>query len=166
MKEGKSRKYQDDRGLNARDRKHLNKIMMQADFKAALSRIMVLGSSVAVGFGAASMEALQPNFSFHISMMTLVAFALGFILLHIYWRILLHPSEAPAQKRLRFIASCFLACGGVAGFLYPLRFIAPSNHKEVAAGLLMALCAALGVAALLLLCKRFLDEDARSNDDR
>jgi hypothetical protein len=121
---------------------------------------MILGSSLALGFGTASLEALQRDFSFRISAKTLVAFVLGATLLYIYWRILLNPSKAPRQKRLRVAASIALFIGGVVGFLYPLRFIAPNNYREVAAGLLAAFAGLSVVATLLLFCKRFLDKDS------
>src|SRR5207302_6737638 len=127
---------------------------MQRDLKSVLGRIMVFGSSLVGGFATASLEALQPGFSFRISVMTFVAFAAGFGLLSLYWKILFHPSRSPAHRRLRRAASVLLALGGIAGFLYPLRFIAHSNVREVAAGLVMALGAVVGVAALLLFCKR------------
>jgi len=125
---------------------------------------MLFGSSLAGGFAAASLQALQPNFSFRVSAKTLVAFGLGFLVLYCYWRILFHPSVSSGQKRLRMGASALLAIIGLTGFLYPLRFIAPNNHGEVAAGLVIACLALAVVIALLLMCKRFLDADARKNE--
>jgi hypothetical protein len=130
---------------------------------APLRRIMVVGSSLAAGFGTASLEALQPNFSFKITFRTVIAFVAGAMLLAVYWRILLSPSKRPGQKRLRFTASALLAVGGLAAFLYPLRFIAPSNSLDVAIGLLAAFCGISAVIILLLWCKRFLDDDTRNN---
>jgi hypothetical protein len=136
---------------------------MQTDPKPTLRRVMMLGSSLTAGFATASLQALQPSFSFQISFKTLVAFGLGFVALLAYWRIFFSSSDSPGQKRLRVIASILLALAGVAGFLYPLRFIAPNNHAEVAAGLGLAFCALAGVTVLLFWCKRFLDEDTRNN---
>src|SRR6266566_1501435 len=128
------------------------------EFSAGLRRIMVLSSSVACGFAAASLEALQPDFSFHVSGKTPVAFAVGAALVWIYWRIIFSASKAPRQNRLRFTASALLILAGVAGFLYPLRFIAPNNYADVLIGLAIAFGVLSGVAGLLLYCKRFLDE--------
>jgi len=135
-------------------------VRMQAERKSALQRIMVLGSSLAAGFGTASLEALQPNFSFRVSLKTLGAFIFGFATLYIYWRILFHPSKGPGWKWLRISASALLALGGVAAFLYPLRFITPGKRQDVAVGLAIAFCALLGVATLLFWCRRFLENDA------
>src|SRR5438046_477285 len=97
--------------------------LVQTGNKSALARIMIFGSSIAAGFAAASLAALQPNFSFRLSLKTFAGFAAGFLLLYVYWRILFHPSKTPAQRRLRLAASMLLALCGIAGFLYPLRYI-------------------------------------------
>jgi len=123
---------------------------------------MVLGSSLAAGFAVGSLEALQPNFSFKVSAKTVIAFALGAVMVWIYWTILLNPSKTPRQNRLRWVASAVLFLAGVAGFLYPLRFIAPNNYPDVILGLGAALCGISVVAVLLLACKRFLDKDSES----
>jgi hypothetical protein len=135
----------------------------QAGLDPTLRRIMVLGGSLGFGFAMASLQALQPNFTFQISLKTPVAFLLGSAMLFLYWKILLHPSQSPGQKRLRVVATAVLAFAGVGGFLYPLKFIAPNNHAEVMVGLATAFCGLSGVAALLLCCKRFLEKDARKN---
>jgi len=124
--------------------------------------IMVLGSSLAAGFAVGSLEALQPNFSFKVSAKTVIAFALGAAMVWIYWTILLNPSKTPRQNRLRWVASAVLFLAGVAGFLYPLRFIAPNNYPDVILGLGAALCGISVIAVLLLACKRFLDRDSES----
>ena len=124
---------------------------------------MVLSSSLAAGFATASLQALQPNFSFKVSVKTLVAFAIGSIMAWIYWRILLSASTTPRQRRLRVFASVLLFFAGVAGFVYPTRFIAPNNYRDVIVGLIAAFCGLAGVAVLLLFCKRFLDNDSRDN---
>ncbi len=135
----------------------------EAAFNPVLRRIMVFGSSLAFGFAGASLEALQPGFSFHISWRTVAVFFIASTILYIYWRILLHPGQEPRQRTLRITASIFLALAGIAGFLYPLRFIAPNNYTEVIIGLVTAFCGLTGVAVLLICCKRFLDKDSRDN---
>ena len=130
--------------------------------KSRLRQIMVLGSALAAGFAVGSLEALQPDFSFKISAKTVIAFALGAAVLGIYWSILLNPSKTPRRNRLRWMASAALFLAGVAGFLYPLRFIAPNNYPDVIIGLGAALCGIGVVAVLLLACKRFLDRDSES----
>ena len=135
----------------------------QAGANRTLRLLISVGSSLTAGFAVASLEALRPNFSFEISWKTVVAFFIGAILLYCYWKVIFRQSNSSSGKRLRWAASLVLAALGVLGFLYPLRFIAPNNYKEVTSGLLMAFGAILAVVTLLWLCKRFLDEDTRWN---
>jgi hypothetical protein len=134
----------------------------QVDSKSLLGQIMIWGTSLAVGFAAASLAALQPDFSFRLSPRTFLAGAMGAAFTACYWRILL-SSTGSGRKYLRVGASALLFCGGVAGFLYPLRFIAPDNYSDVLAGLAIAFCGLTGVALLLFWCKRFLDKDSQNN---
>ncbi len=128
--------------------------------KAALVRVMIWGSALAAGFATGSLQALQPDFSFRVSFNTFIAFTLGSTLIYLYWKVLLNPSKNPRQKRLRWAASILLLLGGIAGFLYPLKFIAPNNFHEVTLGLLAAFAGLSVIALMLLICKRFLDKDS------
>lgn len=135
----------------------------KAESKSPLARIMIGSSCLAAGFVVASLEALRPNFLFKISVRTVLAFLGGSMLLYIYWRIILHSSQTPGQRRLRQTSSLLLVVGGLAAFLYPIRFIAPNSFGEVGVGLVMAFAGLSAVAMLLFACKRFLDRDADKN---
>jgi len=135
----------------------------KTESKSPLARIMIVSSCLAAGFVLASLEALRPSFSFKISLRTVLAFLGGSMLLYVYWRIILHPSQTPGQRRWRRASSVLLVLGGLAAFLYPIRFIAPNSFGEVAGGLLMAFAGLAGVTLLLFACKRFLDRDAHNN---
>jgi hypothetical protein len=124
---------------------------------------MIWGSSLVAGFGTASLQALQPGLSFQISIKTFVAFAIGAGVLAVCWRVIVNPSTERSQKVRRFAVSALLAVAGLAGLLYPLRFVAPAQFRPLCIGIAMALCALSGVAILLLMCKRIFDADERNN---
>src|ERR1051326_2323090 len=131
----------------------------QVDNERALRRIMICGSSLAAGFGTASLQALQPGLSFRISINTAVAFLIGAAVLAVCWRIILNRSLERRQKLTRLAVLAMLALAGLAGLLYPLRFVAPDQLRPLRIGIAMALCALSGVATLLLMCKRMFDRD-------
>jgi hypothetical protein len=135
------------------------------DFQSALRRIVVVGTSLAAGGMAASLEALRPDFSFHLSLQTAAVFALAALALRVYWWIIFHPLKTSRQNFLRMTATGLLAAAGVAAFLYPARFVASSRYPDLAVGLLAAVCALSGVAALLFACKRFFEGEP-ANDSR
>jgi hypothetical protein len=135
----------------------------KTESRSPLARIMIVSSCLAAGFVLASLEALRPNFAFKVSARTALAFVGGSVLLYVYWKIILHPSQAPGQRRLRQTSSALLILSGLAAFLYPIRFIAPNSFGEVAVGLVMAFAGVAGVTLLLFVCKRFLDRDTHDN---
>lgn len=136
-----------------------------ADNEWVLKQIIIWGSSVAGGFGAASMQALETNLSFALSYKTLVAFVCGMALVVAFWKSIFHPLTGARQRVLRLVTSGLLIAGGFAGVLYPLRFVSPSQFPALITGLSVAVCALGGVATLLYLCKRFFDEDERKNTE-
>ena len=133
----------------------------ETDNERVLKQIIIWGSALAGGFGAASLEALRPNVTFVISPATAIAFLGGVALVAAFWKSLFHPSTGSIQRFFRFATSALLVAGGVAGVIYPLRFVAPAQFPALITGLAVAVCALSGVAGLLYLCKRFLDDDER-----
>lgn len=133
-----------------------------------LRRIIVLGTSIGFGCVVGSLEALRPShagFTFQITGRSFVAFAIGAILVFPFWRIIFSPSQSAHQTASRRWAMIFLAILGLASFLYPLRFIPNEKISSLLIGLGAAICALTGVAGLLWMMKRFLDRDARQNEN-
>jgi hypothetical protein len=119
--------------------------------------------STALAFGAvlASDQALikdASGFSFHLSMGTPAVFAVGFAAGLIYWRIVLAGATGGRALLLR-ISSFLLLLGGVASFLYPLRFLPAERLPEVFIGLSTAAVALSLVAFVLWQFKKFFDQE-------
>jgi hypothetical protein len=124
----------------------------------------IVSYSTALAFGGmlASLEALYNDtsgFSFHFSVGTLAAFAIGFAVGLIYWRIVSLDAAGGASLLLR-ASSFLLLLGGVAAFLYPLRFLPAEKLHEVLQGLTAAVVALSLIALMLWRLKIFFDQDA------
>lgn len=124
-----------------------------------LRQIIIYGSSVGVGAAAASLEALRPHYLFEFSGRTLIAFVLGAAVLWVYWQIVFSEREGRAWQLFRRLATFGIIAGGLVAFLYPLRYIAPTRYPELATGLCAAIFALSGVAIMLLLCRRFFEDE-------
>jgi hypothetical protein len=138
-----------------------NKFSMktQADNRRDLRQIIIYGSSLALGAAAASLEALRPHYEFVFSTRTGLAFFLGAGVLWGYWQILFHPDNRRHWRLVRGLATAVVGVGGLAAFLYPLRYVAASRYPELATGLFAAVFALSGVAIMLLLCRRLFEGD-------
>jgi hypothetical protein len=118
---------------------------------------IVLGST-ALGLGcmAATLEALRPSaagFGFSVSAWTFVAFAIGLGAGLLYWKL-----EAGSRLVGR-VANAVLLLGGVAGFLYPLRFVPEDKMTDIGIGLGLAVCALSLGGFMLWRLKSFFDKD-------
>ena len=122
-------------------------------------RIIIWASSLAMGVGAASLEALRPHCTFEFSATTPVAFAVGMAGLWSYWMLIFNPRTGALWRRLRVMATALVALAGFTGFLYPVRFIAPEKYPELAIGLAAAVTALSVLTTLLLGCKRLFEEE-------
>jgi hypothetical protein len=125
---------------------------------------IVLGST-ALGLGcmAATLEALRPSaagFGFKVSGWTFVAFAMGLGAGLLYWKL-----EAGSRLVGR-IANAALLLGGVAGFLYPLRFVPEDKMADIGIGLGLAVCALSLVGFMLWRLKSFFDKDDEAAEAR
>jgi hypothetical protein len=131
-------------------------------------RIVAWSTSLAFGGMLASIEALHngaSGFAFRVSGWTMVAFAIGVVVGLIYWKIVLPSSTAGPSSRPR-IMSFFLLLGGVAAFLYPLRFVPTKNLREIFIGLAAAAVALSLVGLMLWRLKIFFDKDAATVESK
>jgi hypothetical protein len=134
-----------------------------------LLRVMVLGTSLASGAMASSLEALHAGptgFYFTLSWRTGVVFVCGAALVLWVWKVVLNETDTPRQRLARRVAKGLLVLSAAAAFLYPLRFVPKSKLPEIAIGLGMAACALSIVGYLLLRVRRFLEADERENQGK
>jgi membrane protein implicated in regulation of membrane protease activity len=134
---------------------------------SGLLRIMVLGTALACGAMAGSLQALRARaagFYFEISWRTAVVFVIGTVLILWIWRIMLDESDSPRQRLARRVAKSFLFASAAAAFLYPLRFVPRSKLPDIAIGLSLAIFVLSIVGILVWKTRRFLEEDEREHE--
>ncbi len=122
-------------------------------------QIMIWGSSLPAGAILAALQALQADYSFKTSLFTFVAFIVGTSIGLIFWKIIFETT----RPIWRMIASTVMTFGGIAAFLYPLRFIPVSKLAELMTGLSFAVFALSLAAIMMLKLRDFFDEDDRVN---
>lgn len=127
-------------------------------------RIASFATAVGFGFGAASMQALEKTssgLSFDFSAMTAVAFIIGAVIALGFWRLLARSlaADKPNTKALN-AAVAGLVVMAIAGFLYPLRFVAEEKYADLWIGLGLAVMALSLVGAVLWKLIRILNKDA------
>jgi hypothetical protein len=137
---------------------------MTSENQSNLRQIMVWGSAVGAGFGAGSLAALRPHLDFAFSYKPVVAFLVAAMVVYFYWQLIFRSLDEPGLRVRRNAATVLLCFLGVAGLLYPIRFIAPTNYGEVLTGLITAFIALSGVAMLLLLMARFFNDEKLSEE--
>ncbi len=127
-----------------------------------LFKIASYATALAFGAALASDQALARDasgFSFHLSMGTPAAFAVGFVAGLIYWKIVLAGSTGGRALLLR-VSSFLLLLGGVAAFLYPVRFLPAEKLPEVFTGLSTAAVALSLVAFVHRQFKNYFEREA------
>jgi hypothetical protein len=130
---------------------------LEATLGRGLSKIVLGSTALALGCMAAALQSLQrgaSGFTFHVSLGTFAACALGMAAGLLYWKL-----AAGTLWAVR-LGTAFLLLAGVGGFLYPLRFVRADKMSEIAIGLAFATCAISMVALLLWKLKGFFDADA------
>jgi hypothetical protein len=141
------------------------KVPLQLQPAASLSRVFsrIVRGSTALGLGcmAAAIESLRSDaagFSFQVSLGTVAAFAAGAAVGLFYWKM-------ASRSRLAAVGgAALLVLAGLAGFLYPLRFVPANKIAPIAIGLLLATCLILIWAFLLWRMNRFfVADDATMN---
>jgi hypothetical protein len=132
-----------------------------------LIRLASFATAVGFGFGAASIQALRKTsggLSFEFSAMTGVAFVIGAAIAIGFWRLLATSlnSDKPNTKALR-AAVAGLIVMAVAGFLYPLRFVAEEKYADLWIGLGLAVMVLALVGTVFWHLVRLLNKDAERN---
>jgi asparagine N-glycosylation enzyme membrane subunit Stt3 len=133
----------------------------QAFFRFATGSTAV---AFAVVFGA--MESLRVSgsgFTFHLSLGTGVAAAIGAAVALIYWKIILRDRATKNHLRTR-VASILLLLAGVGLFLYPLRFVPKNRLSEISQGLIAAVVVVSAGGCTLWRIKRHLEKDSAQPD--
>ncbi len=143
-------------------KKHTPSDVKEARTGSAFYRISAISCAISFGFLAASLQCLhrsEAGFSFSASPTTAIAFCLGAALSTAYWKLVLQSNKS------RRLATALMVLAGIVMFLYPLRFIPAEKLPDMSLGLLFAIIALSGVAALLLMMRRFLDSDKANESE-
>lgn len=137
----------------------------ETKFESTLCQIIIWGSSLGGAVGAAALQAFRPPMLFVFSAYTVVAFFLGFGIFLAFWKLFFAERKDTRTKFLYYAVTVILIASGLAGVVYPMRFVAKENLRELIIGFVLAVGALSGVAMMLVFCKRFLDEDERKNSE-
>lgn len=122
---------------------------------------MTYGSSLCGAVVAAALQAFRGGMSFEFSFYTLLAAVIGFAAFVVFWKLFFAERKDKRSKVLFVGVTVLLIAGGVAGVLYPLRFVSSHEFPNLVKGLIAAALALSGGAILLFKCKRFFDADER-----
>ncbi|MGO8698398.1 MAG: hypothetical protein ACLQVY_11845 [Limisphaerales bacterium] len=129
---------------------------------SGLVRIMMLGTALACGAMAASLQALQSGpggFYFRVSWVSGLGFVGGTLAVLWLWKVLLGGAASPRQRLARKAAKGILLLSAVAAFLYPLRFVPKEKLPEIGAGLGLAVFVLSIVGWALWRIRRFLEQE-------
>lgn len=139
--------------------------------KNELLRIARISTALALGFMAASLQALTRDaqgLQFRISVFTALAFVAAALVGWWYWRLVMQmiaPASTsvrkPTGKFILFSAVLFLAAVG--SYIYRLRFVPKANVREVAEGVMLAFLVVGIIAFAMWRVVRFLENQDRKN---
>jgi hypothetical protein len=134
-----------------------------------LLRVMILGTALACGAMASSLQALQAGpggFYFRFSWASGIVFACGTVAVLWIWRIMLDEAGTPRQRFLRAGAKWVLLLSAAAAFLYPLRFVPKAKLPEIGIGLGLATFALGIVGFILWRIRRFLEREEKEEESK
>ena len=146
--------------MNAKQALEPAEIRGASQSESSISRlfIKIVRGTTALGLGcmAAAVESLRSGaagFAFQVSWGTVAAFAIGAAVGLFYWKV-------ATRSRLAAVGgAALLVLAGLAGFLYPLRFVPADKIAPIAMGLLLAVCLILIWVFLLWKMNRFFVAD-------
>lgn len=127
---------------------------------------MTYGSGLCGAAVAAALQSFRGGMIFAFSIYTLIAATLGFAAFVLFWNLFFSERKDKRTKIIFAGVTVILIAGGVAGVLYPLRFVASQEFPNLVKGLVAAALALLGGALLLWRCKQFFDADEQKNPPR
>lgn len=144
---------------------------------AGLLRVASIASALGVGGMTAAVYALRigPDGAFVVmDAGVVVAFLVGALLGLGFWRLLMKwgltraadGKSDPRQRSRTVLFAVLVVLGGVALFLYPLRFVSRGKLIEILIGMVTAGLAVSVAAWLFFRVKRFLDEDTDQQSDK
>ncbi len=133
--------------------------------ESRLQQFMTYGSSLCGAAAAAALQSFSGGISFKFSIYTLVAAIVGFAMFVAFWKLLFSRRKDKRTKLLLGAVTAVLIAGGLAGVLYPLKFVARTEFPQLVTGLVAAALALSGGVILLIGCKRFFDADEQKNTE-
>ena len=125
-------------------------------------RIIVYGLSLSFSVLIASMQTVRATatgFTFDFNRGTLLAFVIGAALVVPCFQAIFYSKRVG----LRRVALVVVIAIGLAGFIYPLRFVQGEARPAIFIGLTVAVCALSIVGVLMLLVSRFLARDEKQH---
>jgi len=116
------------------------------------------GSSLCGAIAVATLQSFRLPSSFDFSFFTVVAFFLGGGVFWAYWSLIFSNRRFRDLRRWQILLTAILVTIGLAGVLYPLRFVNETERSQLFTGLITAVFALSGVGLLLLGCRRLFGE--------
>src|SRR5579872_3805174 len=120
---------------------------------STLRWIVTWGSSVCGAIAVATLQSFRLPSSFDFSFFTVVAFLLGGGVFWAYWSLIFSNRRFRVLGKLQISLTAILVAIGLAGVLYPLRFVDDTERSQLLTGLITAAFALSGVGLLLLGCR-------------
>ncbi len=140
----------------------------QSDNDAPFRRLLIVATGLALAVMAISVASIRPGsagLQFEWRWPALLWGAAAAVCAWPFWRLVWAVQENPSprnKRRLTLFCGLMLALG-LAGFLYPLRFTAPSYRWDLVIGLVVALVVLAAVAVMLYgLARAFARADSDS----
>ena len=141
-----------------------------SDSQRDFFRIVTISTAIGfagVGGSLASLSSTPRGLIFTFGPGVVFAAVLGAVLGWLYWKLILRLSSADQNgrgnvRKFWYIGGAAVLLGIVA-FLYPARFVARENMREVLEGLIMAFAVLAFVAFLFWRAVRFFNEDSQAH---
>src|SRR5689334_18745037 len=117
----------------------------KAPLESRLQNIVIWGSALGGAVLAATLQAYRLPSSFEFSGYTVLALLLGGGVFWAYWKLFFIQRQFRGLKLLQQLFTGILIAAGLAGVLYPLRFVGREQLPQLFIGLTTAVFALSGV---------------------